>query len=669
MPSSSAVQPQSAGASQGVARDLAPLALRGVGLPNGSVGDVWLSGGGIEGVEPPTRIPSGDERSLDLSGYVLLPSFVEAHVHLDKAFTADVVENPAGDLIGAITAWRAARPALGVEEIVERARSAALRYLQNGTTAIRTHVDTGEGIGLRALAALLEVRSELADVLDLQIVALCSTPVTGLAGRENRAFLRAALEAGADGVGGAAFLDDIPPAALAFFVSLAEEFGAFLDMHVDETLDRDVFTLPALAALVADGFSRPVTASHCVSLGVQNESTQRRVAEALAAQRIGVVTLPQTNLSLQGRNQPVSTPRGLTAIRPLIDAGVAVAAGAGNAEDPFNPVGHADALEVAALLVAAGHLTPAEALRLVTTGGRDVLGLQPVEIAPGSPADLVAVRATNRRTAIADAPADRIVLRGGEIVAWTRVESNVSHHLDGGARPGTTDNVVTFGSVPVESGHRTVESRADWEVRTMKLEASSVYPVPVDAVIASARRQVGDRRQVRGDGSSRRRDPGIRRGRRHDSDRVVADRRCRAAGIREEGTEADEHDDPDRRLASRRRRVLVRQVLGRREGLAGAHLRHDARRTRRRGYASTTSRSTSRSRSRSSAASLRTGSDGTTCSARSTPSLRSTRAGSGPEELSSGVRAAPAPRSTSVAGPRGHPSPAARRWGAPGRGT
>ena len=109
-------------------------------------------------------------------------------------------------------------------------------------------------------------------------------------------------------------------------------------------------------------------------------------------------------------------------------------------------------------------ITQVTPIRLVTTGGRDVLGLQPVEIAPGSPADLVAVRTTNRRTAIADAPADRIVLRGGEIVAWTRVESNVSHHLDGGA-PWSTDNVVTFGSVPVESGHRTVESGADWEVR------------------------------------------------------------------------------------------------------------------------------------------------------------------------------------------------------------
>ena len=167
-----------------------------------------------------------------------------------------------------------------------------------------------------------------------------------------------------------------------FFVSLAEEFGAFLDLHVDETLDRNVFTLPALAALVADGFSRPVTASHCVSLGVQNESTQRRVAEALAASAsVSSLSRRRTSLCRAGTNRcrpPWWADRYLSAHR----CGRRGGRGSGQrGRIRSTPWGAPDGVEVAALLVAAGHLTPAEALRLVTTGGRDALGLQPVEIA------------------------------------------------------------------------------------------------------------------------------------------------------------------------------------------------------------------------------------------------------------------------------------------------
>src|SRR4051794_41515560 len=81
---------------------------------------------------------------------------------------------------------------------------------------------------------------------------------------------------------------------------------------------------------------------------------------------IGIISLPITNLYLQGWDSPVATPRGLTALRALLDAGVRVAAGADNVRDPFNPLGRCDPLETAMLLVTAAHLTPAEAIHLVT---------------------------------------------------------------------------------------------------------------------------------------------------------------------------------------------------------------------------------------------------------------------------------------------------------------
>ena len=52
----------------------------------------------------------------DLDGYLLLAAAVEPHAHLDKAFLAERVENPTGDLIGAITAMQASRHLIDVAD-------------------------------------------------------------------------------------------------------------------------------------------------------------------------------------------------------------------------------------------------------------------------------------------------------------------------------------------------------------------------------------------------------------------------------------------------------------------------------------------------------------------------------------------------------------------------
>jgi cytosine/creatinine deaminase len=149
------------------------------------------------------------------------------------------------------------------------------------------------------------------------------------------------------------------------------------------------------------------------------------------------VALPQTNLYLQGRDHPAATPRGLTAVTALREAGATVAAGGDNLRDPFHPVGRGDALEVAALMVTCGHLDPAAALESVTSAPRAVLGLSPVRIAPGSPADLVAVAGGDALEALGAASAHRSVWRAGRVVARTTVNADITapHQLEGAASP------------------------------------------------------------------------------------------------------------------------------------------------------------------------------------------------------------------------------------------
>jgi cytosine deaminase len=385
-----------------------------------AVVDVTVADGTIAGVGAPTPDPVEHnvgrevDRAIELDGQLLLPAAVEPHAHLDKAFMAERAENVTGDLQGAIDAMAAIADQITQADIEQRAERAARLMAANGYTAVRTHVDLTEYTGLTNMLALVEVRRRLADLIDIEIVALTGRPVTGPAGAEHRALLVDALAAGADLVGGCPHLepDGAIEASTDVLLEMAADAGVGIDLHTDETLDPTVLGLEYLADRVLAGFEQPVTASHCVSLGQQSLVEQERVAAKIAAAGIGVVTLPHTNLWLGGRDrQPV--PRGLTAVDALRRAGVAVAAGADNLQDPFNPMGRACPFETAALMVLVAHDLPTTAWRSVSADVRRVLGRAGGSIEPGQPADLIAVPAATLRQAIAEGPLPRRVFRAG----------------------------------------------------------------------------------------------------------------------------------------------------------------------------------------------------------------------------------------------------------------
>lgn len=402
----------------------ADVMLRGAAVPGHGSCDVLISDGRIESVRAggePSSVPSTTE-SLDLTGYLLVPSAVEPHAHLDRALLGSRVVNPTGDLDGAVTAISSAYPSMTYTDIHDRARRALAIAVSRGYTAVRTHADCRSDFGVHGIRALVAVRDALAGLVDVQVVAMAGRPITGAAGSDNRRMLAEAIGLGADVVGGAPTLDAQPDRAVRELVRIASDAGRRLDVHIDETTDEDVLTVRTLASAVADhGLGGMATASHCVSLGQQDPATVGAIARELADVGVSVVTLPQTNLYLQGRDSPTAKPRGLTALAALRTAGVVVGAGGDNWRDPFNPLGRIDPFETAALLVAAGHLGIEEAYAAVTSTPRTILGLPPVAVAAGNPADLLAIRAASLTEAVADATEDRIVLRAGRVIARTTV--------------------------------------------------------------------------------------------------------------------------------------------------------------------------------------------------------------------------------------------------------
>jgi len=401
--------------------------LMGATLPDGAVVDIdivpdadgWATVAAIRSAaDPPGEI---DAYTVDLRGYVLLTAPAEPHAHLDKALSWDVLAPPFGDLGAAIGSWRHGSRELTGESFERRAISAATALLRNGATAIRSHADILEGPDpLRGIRALDAARARLRGLLDLEIVVLVPNQAPD-------ALVHEALDAGADLVGGAPHVAPDPIAETSRLVRIAQERGVGIDLHVDEFLHGDHHTLGAFAERVAHWpAGRVRTAGHCCRLGTMPKDELAELLAQVARSGIGVVALPLTNLYLQGWDAPVATPRGLTAVGALLDAGVPVAAGGDNVRDPFNPIGRSDPLEIAAMLIAAAHLPPEIAVRLVTDDARAVLGLPEAGAKAGARAEFLAVRGRTLLDVVANAPADRIVVHNGAIVSISRTDHRIA---------------------------------------------------------------------------------------------------------------------------------------------------------------------------------------------------------------------------------------------------
>lgn len=391
------------------------MLLRSATLPDGTVADIVVTDGHITEIAP--RVESNQDATIDLSGHVLSVSFVEPHAHLDKAFLADRIHNPVGDLMGAIRGLDEVRDTITHADTVERATAAARLLSRNGVTHVRTHADTTIANGLLSVEALLETKRKCSGFIDIQVAMLLEWPLTGSTSADRRALARDAIAAGVDVVGGCPHLDPDPRGAVEYLLELAVEHGLPLDLHADENLRPDSCDLEHVAdVMLASGIKHTVNASHCVALSTRSETDIHRIAEKVARCGITVTTLPQTNLFLQARGMTTNIPRGITPVNSLRAAGVTVAAGADNLQDPFNPMGRADPLEIASLMVTAGHATVGDAFAMVTHQAHRVVRDATPRVAVGERADLVAIPATTIRESMATAPVDRIVIRDGKVV-------------------------------------------------------------------------------------------------------------------------------------------------------------------------------------------------------------------------------------------------------------
>lgn len=358
--------------------------------------------------------PLPDGRDLPLA---LTPP-VDAHVHLDKAFSWRRHPNREGSLNAALAANLQEGEQRSVAQVLERGERALDQAWRYGLRALRSHVDSGGAAAEPSWEALLELRQRWRDRLDLQLVALVPVAHWGSAAGRQLAQRVAAAGGLLGGVLGPPYRhSQADRAALAALLQLAEELGCGVDLHIDESGEAPALGLRLLLEqLERRSCSAPITCSHASSMGLLPAAAQRRLAERLARQRLAVVALPTTNFWLLGRRGDWDPPqRPLAPLRQLQRAGVPVAVGGDNVQDPWDPGGDFDPLELLRFTYRACHCPPWQRQGVIpfTTVPARLLGLAWDGIVRrGAPADLLITSASSWSALLARPP-QRRVLRAG----------------------------------------------------------------------------------------------------------------------------------------------------------------------------------------------------------------------------------------------------------------
>src|SRR5436305_1087885 len=152
-------------------------------------------------------------REIALNGRLVLPGFVETHIHLDKSCISDRCTCRTGTLREAIETVARAKRDFTEDDIYARARRTLEKAIVQGTTKMRCHVEVDPRIGLKGFHAISALKRDYAWAIDLEV---CVFPQEGLTNDPGTfELLVQACEAGADLIGGCPYTDSDPALQLA----------------------------------------------------------------------------------------------------------------------------------------------------------------------------------------------------------------------------------------------------------------------------------------------------------------------------------------------------------------------------------------------------------------------------------------------------------------------
>ncbi|MCE5033395.1 amidohydrolase family protein [Staphylococcus cohnii] len=344
---------------------------------------------------------------IDLEGALVLPPYVDAHLHLDYYFTGQnpQIKNTSGTLFEAIDLWNDYKKGTTKEEMKSRMRQAVNDVASYGTQYIRAQTDCTDP-DLTGIKAALEVRDELKDNITIQVVAF---PQNGMyafeeQGKTGRDLIEEALKLGADCVGGISHNEWSPEAgakSIKEIVRLAIQYDKLIDVHCDETDDVQARFLEILnAEVMKQGYGNATTASHTCSFGSADDAYAFRMMGLFRQSGLNFVSCPTENLYLQGRQDSYPKRRGLTRVKEFVDNAINVAFGQDSIVDLWYPAGSGNLMNILDNGLHATQLMREEDFPrnfdLITYNGAKLMHLDEVYgLSEGKPANFIVLDAPN----------------------------------------------------------------------------------------------------------------------------------------------------------------------------------------------------------------------------------------------------------------------------------
>lgn len=388
---------------------------------------ILINEGKFHSIKPMDEHVDFNGAVLDGEGGMAVPPFCEPHIHLDTTQTAGEPNwNISGTLFEGIERWAERKSMLSIEDVKSRAKQTLKWQIANGVQHVRTHVDVSDPT-LIALKAMLEVREEMKEWVDIQIVAF---PQEGILSYPNgKELLEEAVKLGADVIGAIPhfeFTREYGVESLHYVFELARKYDRLIDVHCDEIDDeqsRFVETLAALAHKFEMGDK--VTASHTTAMHSYNGAYASRLFRLLKMSGISFVANPLVNIHLQGRFDDYPKRRGVTRVKEMLASNINVCFGHDDVFDPWYPLGTANMMQVLHMGLhvcqVMGYEQINQSLDLISTNSATTLNIQNrYGIELGKPGNLLILPAENGFDAVRRQVPVRYSIRAGNVIAETQ---------------------------------------------------------------------------------------------------------------------------------------------------------------------------------------------------------------------------------------------------------
>jgi len=378
--------------------------------------DIGIRNGRIAAIDRKLSVKA--EMELDAGGQLVTESFVNTHLHMCKVYTLAMMDEEAmkdyhGESMG--KAMTAIELAAKVKEnynqswIVPNVQKAAALAARYGCTHIRAFADVDSKARLEGVKALIQVRDQFREIVDIQVVAFAQDGIV----REPDAadLVSQAMALGADVVGGIPWIEfsdaDIAEHVQVIF-DIAEEFDKPVSMLVDDAGDPGLRSLELMALeTIRRGWQGRSLAHHARAMALYPKPYLQKVAALLKKAQMGVVSDPHTG-PLHAR------------VRELLEEEVLVCLGQDDISDAYYPYGRNNMLEVAFLVSHLLWMTTRSDMEtlydMITTSAARCIGLDSFELKVGSPAHLVVLEEPNVLEALRNHQPPKWVISHGKLV-------------------------------------------------------------------------------------------------------------------------------------------------------------------------------------------------------------------------------------------------------------